>query len=128
MEKTRREKGGGGKAVQGIFRFTFVLCQESKIRRTSCCFFFGVDDEGEADKVTPAYAFGFFVTFFACLSLCSLETRDKKKKEKKRNGILMDGRLKRGSRFVKRARENLLEDLEFQVNLFSLFPTCSVNL
>lgn len=83
MEKTRREKGGGGKAVQGIFRFTFVLCQESKIRRTSCCFFFGVDDEGEADKVTPAYAFGFFVTFFRLsFSLFSRDTRQEKKKRR----------------------------------------------
>lgn len=94
-----------------------------KVLRTNCCFFFGINNEGESDKATSAYAFSLFCIFLFFFSYFFFFLSSRDTWNKKWNGILMEGRLKWGSRSYgneqkekKKKKEKLVEDLEFQTN------------
>lgn len=70
MKRKRKELSGKyfvcARAISGLEKV-----------RTNCCFFFGINNEGESDKATSAYAFSLFRIFLFFFSVFfSLSSRD----------------------------------------------------
>lgn len=105
--KNEKTKRGGGKLFRE-YSVSRLCCVRSRKFAGRAAVFSSVWAMKEKPIKSPPLMLSAFSWLFFRLSfsLSSRDTRQEKKKEKKRNGILMDGRLKRGSRFAKRRTES----------------------